>query len=411
MYCTRCGEQLPENSRFCSKCGSKIGLIKDFDKCDYESFIITEEKNENENFVDENIINKDSDEYVRNKESIPIENLFENKKVNLESLSPAPLDDGLRSYNFLYLVGFILFGLIGNFNKRFDIEIFLLLGVLGLLLAFVIKSTIANSKALKLRFKEFNLPYNIDNSNFINSIILDLNKLDMFVERDGDSLCIKHKGIIYDVILSNDSFTLWWSLPFFKLIFSRVMAIHTYRNIVVSMGLISYSIQKSAYQNLKVCEFESTLVAEAENENEFIAGQYDIPRTKKRYAIAAIALVVFSLYLLAGNEDSESTSEVTSIKATTEESHDFYEIKGEQFEIPIELQNLVRVHDRVLYITDDPSIPYESDGSGTIVPFENEGILSIAWIDYLAIKKEFPINVVEDNLGKIYVVIDESKLE
>lgn len=177
-----------------------------------------------------------------------INNYNESNVIEIQGIvldGAIPLDDGLRSYNILYwIIGII--GFICGFIQN-GMGAGAALGLVGCLIAFVIKAAIAQYKMDKLRFLEFYLPdSSLSDNDLLRIITAPLTNMGMRVEMNSNgSACITHKRIIYDVNINrpgNNTFTLWWRFSILKSFVSRTK-IPYYRQAVITMGLIAYTIQ------------------------------------------------------------------------------------------------------------------------------------------------------------------------
>lgn len=166
-----------------------------------------------------------------------------NNGLTLESA--APLDDGLRKYNILYFIfaciGFLIGIVDAGFRQAIAWTIF------GLVIGFLIKAVIADTMMRRLYLLVFNLPdANINNAQLMKTIVKPLTSLGMTVEMNSDgSPCITHGKIKYNVKIhgsQNNTFSLYWNLSFARTFFLYTY-IPYYRQAVVSMGLIAYTIQ------------------------------------------------------------------------------------------------------------------------------------------------------------------------
>lgn len=171
-----------------------------------------------------------------------------NKPIMLSS--PAPLDDGGRKFNFIYVICIAVFFLMFLFSGMSDLFGCIVVGLLcGYGAGWLIKYCIVNYKIHHLRDMQFQLNYKVPYNTLIQGLIQSLTPLGMTVEMNTDGApVITYKNIIYDVNYKEDSnsFTIWWSLSILRafLIPMRGMSISSYRKVVVAMGIIGYNVQQ-----------------------------------------------------------------------------------------------------------------------------------------------------------------------
>ncbi len=220
MYCSNCNCLLPDGSKFCNNCGTKI---------------IVPEKTEK--IYDLN----------------PSWNRSDSNHNKLILISADPINDGFRKYNFIYCIFFTV-GLFWGFTLKGDrYGFFIVCGLGGIILAWIIKTMIISFKAYKLRQIQFSLPIHADSDYLYCIVSPELSKYGMSVKKSSYGLCITHNGIIYDLYLNdNYTFSLLWRLTIVKAILSRGTYINIYRKAVASMGLIAYTIQRRICQNSNI---------------------------------------------------------------------------------------------------------------------------------------------------------------
>lgn len=171
-----------------------------------------------------------------------------NIKTPITLTSPAPLDDGGRKYNTIYIIFAILGVIFSIFSGNGSL--FILGAIIGLLFGWVIKTMILSYKGPNLRNLKFQLEYPVSKQYLVHELISTLTPLNITVEIDTEGLpIITHKRKIYDVIFNDDqTFQLWWRKPFLSALMGWEGEISRYRKLVVDMGIIAYHIQNIAHK-------------------------------------------------------------------------------------------------------------------------------------------------------------------
>jgi predicted amidophosphoribosyltransferase len=292
IHCINCRYPLPKGARFCSNCGISV--------------MVEEE-------IEDNV-----EKAVQNNS----ENIFDENHNGFILDSPNPLDDGLRKYNFIYYIFFIS-GALCSFTIKGDrYGLFFFFGLLGILVAWVIKTIIANIKIHKLRQIQFDIPSNTSNSYLYDIASLELSKYGMFVEMSAHGLCITHNGIIYDLNLNdNSTFSLWWRLTMAKALLSGRTYIGLYRKAVVSMGLIAYIIQQKIGQN-------NNNINETKNSNLNQKAEIKNSSTDTKVIIGIFAIILIGLsFVYINNEDEEA------INTPAEDVELYNQIHGTDYDV------------------------------------------------------------------------------
>lgn len=157
--------------------------------------------------------------------------------------SPAPIDDGLRRFNWLYYAAVGLVVAILIFGKGRSISGGLVLLVFFLFIAFFIKHIIAKDLlTLKLPKIEFALPENIDEQQIVGKIAMPLTGAGMTVEKDNSGYpVITYHKVKYRVYIDKEKsiFRISAEKSFFSF-----EGIKLYRKVVIAMGIIAYTIQQ-----------------------------------------------------------------------------------------------------------------------------------------------------------------------
>lgn len=177
--------------------------------------------------------------------------------------SAAPLDDGGRKYNKIYVMSAIVVGIIGIITGDGVI-----LSVLaGIAMGWFIKMLILAYKGRNLRNLKFDLDYPISTNKLVAQLVSVLTPLGMVVEVNVDgSPVVTYKGKIYDIILNEEqTFQIWWRKSMASAMFSLEGEISRYRKIVVAMGIIAYQVQQIAKQELNELDNEKQSIIEEIN--------------------------------------------------------------------------------------------------------------------------------------------------
>ena len=174
------------------------------------------------------------------------------KKEPVYLTSPAPLGDGGRKYNIIYLVAAGISGIVGLAMGGFS---GLILGVIfGLCIGFVIKSSVIKFKWYGLREMKFAMGHPVEKTVMFQRLVEKLTPMGMVVEIHTDGMpVITYQSVIYEVFLNEDqTFTIWWRKSLARAIFSIDLftIIPNYRKVVVAMGIIAYYIQQLSMEQL-----------------------------------------------------------------------------------------------------------------------------------------------------------------
>ncbi|MCT8977439.1 hypothetical protein N4T77_12580 [Clostridium sp. CX1] len=164
--------------------------------------------------------------------------------------SPAPFKNELKKFNIFYAILSIIF--IISFKKDVGSIISILMGICA---SFLIINIIAAFKVDKLRATAFTLPVLMPKDQIIDLITLPLTQLNMKVENLKHYIRITHNKMQYDIIIYPDknTFIIWPQKTLLSRLFSRI---HTklYKNAIISMPIISYTIQNEINKFVKKSE-------------------------------------------------------------------------------------------------------------------------------------------------------------
>ena len=205
-FCDNCGAKLDANSKFCPSCGTAIN--------NGEAVLTT---------VD----------------TLPTEstNLPVGKTISESGLvlhSSAPISRTCSWVRWLYILFAILVCAGG-------------LGVIGLLLTFAFDcyaKDFHRGKMRRMRFK-FVTPISLDEIyNKLQPVLVSKYGNEMEFDREGDTLCVKYKSVIYDINLHDDgTFSLWWRKSIAGAIFSFNEG-KLYNKIRTGTAIIAYELQQ-----------------------------------------------------------------------------------------------------------------------------------------------------------------------
>ena len=205
-FCDNCGAKLDANSRFCPSCGTAIN--------NGEAVLTT---------VD----------------TLPTEstNLPVGKTISESGLvlhSSAPISRTCSWIIWLY----ILFGILVCAGG---------LGVIGLMLTYAFDyyaKDFHRGKMRRMRFK-FVTPISLDEIyNKLQPVLVSKYGNEMEFDREGDTLCVKYKSVIYDINLHDDgTFSLWWRKSIAGAIFSFNEG-KLYNKIRTGTAIIAYELQQ-----------------------------------------------------------------------------------------------------------------------------------------------------------------------
>lgn len=151
----------------------------------------------------------------------------------IKLVSPEPLDDGLKKFNILYgiaAVASLFFGDTTLLDKLGCVVVFCIF-------ALAIKWFIAVAKCEALERREYALPIGITEEEIIAKITIPLTSVGMVVEKDFLGFpIIRHNRLKYSVSVNQKKNT--FSIE------CKKQGIKAYRKIVVSEGIIAYTIQQ-----------------------------------------------------------------------------------------------------------------------------------------------------------------------
>lgn len=205
-FCDNCGAKLDANSKFCPSCGTAIN--------NGEAVLTTVDTLPTEN-----------------------SNLSVGKTISESGLvlhSSAPISRTCSWVRWLYILFAILVCAGG-------------LGVIGLMLTFAFDcyaKDFHRGKMRRMRFK-FVTPISLDEIyNKLQPVLVSKYGNEMEFDREGDTLCVKYKSVIYDINLHDDgTFSLWWRKSIAGALFS-FNEWKLYNKIRTGTAIIAYELQQ-----------------------------------------------------------------------------------------------------------------------------------------------------------------------
>ena len=205
-FCDNCGGKLDANSKFCPSCGTAIN---------------------------------NGEAVLTSADTLPTEscNLPVGKTISESGLvlhSSAPISRTCSWVRWLY----IIFGILVCAGG---------LGVIGLMLTFAFDcyaKDFHRGKMRRMRFK-FVTPVSLDEIyNKLQPVLVSKYGNKMEFDREGDTLCVKYKSVIYDINLHDDgTFSLWWRKSIAGALFS-FNEWKLYNKIRTGTAIIAYELQQ-----------------------------------------------------------------------------------------------------------------------------------------------------------------------
>lgn len=206
-FCDNCGAKLDANSKFCPSCGTAIN--------NGEAVLTT------------------ADTLPTESSNLPVGKTISESGLVLQSSAPISRTCSWRVW--LYILFIILaFCSVG-------------LGVICLLLTFgfcCFAEDFHRDKMRRMKFK-FVPPINLDEIyNKLQPVLVSKYGNEMEFDREGDTLCVKYKSVIYDINLHDDgTFSLWWRKSIAGAIFSFNEG-KLYNKIRTGTAIIAYELQQ-----------------------------------------------------------------------------------------------------------------------------------------------------------------------
>ena len=205
-FCDNCGAKLDANSKFCPSCGTAIN--------NGEAVLTTVDTLPTEN------------------SNLPVGKTISESGLVLHS--SAPISRTCSWVRWLYILFAILVCAGG-------------LGVIGLMLTFAFDcyaKDFHRGKMRRMRFK-FVTPISLDEIyNKLQPVLVSKYGNEMEFDREGDTLCVKYKSVIYDINLHDDgTFSLWWRKSIAGAIFSFNEG-KLYNKIRTGTAIIAYELQQ-----------------------------------------------------------------------------------------------------------------------------------------------------------------------
>lgn len=205
-FCDNCGAKLDANSKFCPSCGTAIN--------NGEAVLTTANTLPTEN------------------SNLPVGKTISESGLVLHS--SAPISRTCSWVRWLYILFAILVCAGG-------------LGVIGLMLTFAFDcyaKDFHRGKMRRMRFK-FVTPISLDEIyNKLQPVLVSKYGNEMEFDREGDTLCVKYKSVIYDINLHDDgTFSLWWRKSIAGALFS-FNEWKLYNKIRTGTSIIAYELQQ-----------------------------------------------------------------------------------------------------------------------------------------------------------------------
>ena len=205
-FCDNCGAKLDANSKFCPSCGTAIN--------NGEAVLTT------------------ADTLPTESTNLPVGKTISESGLVLHS--SAPISRTCSWVRWLYILFAILVCAGG-------------LGVIGLMLTFAFDcyaKDFHRGKMRRMRFK-FVTPISLDEIyNKLQPVLANKYGNEMEFEREGDTLCVKYKSVIYDINLHDDgTFSLWWRKSIAGALFS-FNEWKLYNKIRTGTAIIAYELQQ-----------------------------------------------------------------------------------------------------------------------------------------------------------------------
>ena len=205
-FCDNCGAKLDANSKFCPSCGTAIN--------NGEAVLTT------------------ADTLPTETTNLPVGKTISESGLVLHS--SAPISRTCSWVRWLYILFAILVCAGG-------------LGVIGLMLTYAFDyyaKDFHRGKMRRMRFK-FVTPISLDEIyNKLQPVLVSKYGNEMEFDREGDTLCVKYKSVIYDINLHDDgTFSLWWRKSIAGAIFSFNEG-KLYNKIRTGTAIIAYELQQ-----------------------------------------------------------------------------------------------------------------------------------------------------------------------
>ena len=205
-FCDNCGAKLDANSKFCPSCGTAIN--------NGEAVLTT------------------ADTLPTESTNLPVGKTISESGLVLHS--SAPISKTCSWIRWVY----ILFGILVCAGG---------LGVIGLMLTYAFDcyaKDFHRGKMRRMRFK-FVTPISLDEIyNKLQPVLVSKYGNEMEFDREGDTLCVKYKSVIYDINLHDDgTFSLWWRKSIAGAIFSFNEG-KLYKKDRTGTAIIAYELQQ-----------------------------------------------------------------------------------------------------------------------------------------------------------------------
>ena len=360
MYCENCGIEVDENATFCSQCGHPL-MKKE------QSFIDDagnqEKKEDTFAFQHSRATEREEDAEGVFKETFDYKQKFQTAKkgimkglsgrrevVSLKLKSPAPLDDGLRKYNFIYVIMIILFLLISGLKVGG--------AIVGLFFGWAIKTVVASNEWEKLDWIRYEINKKPTKEEILKDLIPSMAVYGMFGEIGQDAILVSRSGYQYKISYSDDEhFVMEPSASILKEP-SSLGRITRYKNAVIDLGIIGYLITC-------ICDGNDEELQRYAANSQAFASNY-IKSRKETWKSAIITVVAFLIALACfvlsmGSDYSDEIRSVTlyGTECTVDEAFStfFHDLKWDTYSSDTEGYYLVEGKGKCYYVIGDKASP------------------------------------------------------
>ena len=201
--------------------------------------------------------------------------------VSLRLKSPAPLDDGLRKYAFIYVIMIILFLLISGLKVGG--------AIVGLFFGWAIKTVVASNEWEKLDWIRYEIDKKPTKEEILKYLIPSMAVYGMFGEIGQDAILVSRSGYQYKISYSDDKhFVMEPSASILKEP-SSLGRITRYKNAVIDLGIIGYLITC-------ICDGNDEELQRYAANSQAFASNY-IKSRKETWKSAIITVVAFLIAL------------------------------------------------------------------------------------------------------------------
>lgn len=316
----------------------------------------------------------------------------------LKLASMAPLDDGGRKYNIIYVIALVI-GIIAGICTHNGVEGILGANFLALLVAFAVKDSILDIKWKRLRKQKFLLQNRVPYDTLIHHLIEKLSPLGFQVEKgvDGNPI-LSYKKMIYDIGYDDGgTFTIYWRKSVANAFFDFRTPIYHYRITVADMGIIGYTVQQICCSNIDGNVQQNTI----HGSEDLYKKQMPLNMLDKKWYVV-IGIILFLFIILSGLFwlGSSSDDEIAEREITNE---------GDKGVVVTENASAEEGYDNEEYAIDDMNED-SSYGLNEAVEFAvgDGGKISVIFTEYGEKDDITYISYVIQNIGETPVTVEES---